>query len=115
MYHNNYNLRTLLKGLFSLILLVNCAGAATLNVPGDYATIQAAINAAAAGDTILVQSGTYNENVDVNKQLTLQGVGVAGGGRRRLRRRHHHERRRLHPAGIRGQRIGDLSRCRRLR
>jgi uncharacterized repeat protein (TIGR01451 family) len=47
----------------------------TLNVPGGYATIQAAVDAASAGDTIEVQSGTYNENVDVNKQLTLRGVG----------------------------------------
>ena len=70
---------TLLKGVFILIMLVNCAGAATLNVPGDYATIQAAINAASTGDTILVQSGTYYENVDVNKQLTLQGVDTGSG------------------------------------
>ena len=74
-----YKLGTPLRGLLILILLVTCADAATLNVPADYATIQAAVNAAAAGDTILVQSGTYYENVNVNKQLTLQGVDSGSG------------------------------------
>ena len=78
-------LETLLKGLLILILLANCAYAATLTVgPGEtYTTIQSAINAASPGDTIEVQSGTYNEHVVVNKQLTLRGVGspvVNAGG-----------------------------------
>src|SRR6476660_9254987 len=38
-------------------------------------TIQEAVDAAHAGDTIKVKAGTYNENVDVGKRLTLQGVG----------------------------------------
>jgi len=59
MEYYKYELGTLLRGLLSLILLATCADAATLNVPADYTTIQAAVNAAAAGDTILVQSGTY--------------------------------------------------------
>ena len=37
-----------------------------------YATIQAAVTAAAAGDTILIHQGTYTENVDLNgKSLIL--------------------------------------------
>jgi len=40
-----------------------------------YPTIQAAINAAIAGDTIIVYSGTYNEEVKIAKALTLQGIG----------------------------------------
>ena len=34
--------------------------------------IQDAVNSAAAGDTICVKDGTYNENIDVNKGLTIQ-------------------------------------------
>lgn len=36
-------------------------------------SIQAAVNAAASGDTVLVKSGTYNENVTINKSITLLG------------------------------------------
>ncbi|CAG0955134.1 Thermophilic serine proteinase [Methanosarcinales archaeon] len=42
----------------------------------NYRSIQKAIDAANPGATILVKSGTYYENVDVNKQLTLRGSGV---------------------------------------
>jgi len=50
---------------------------ATINVPGDHATIQAAINAAnpAGGDTVLVTGGPYGENITINKALILQGTG----------------------------------------
>ncbi|WP_394339962.1 PKD domain-containing protein [Methanoculleus sp. UBA303] len=38
---------------------------------GDYAAIQAAVDAAAAGDTIVVKDGAYTENVLVDRALTL--------------------------------------------
>lgn len=50
------------------------AYSATINVPGDYATIQAAINAAASGDTIVVSSGLYLEEVVVSESVTLLGA-----------------------------------------
>ena len=44
------------------------------NGPGNYTTIQSAIEAASPGDTIFVYSGTYNESIIINKkQLTLIG------------------------------------------
>lgn len=42
--------------------------------PGS--SIQAAVNGASPGDTILVNPGTYTEQVTINKNLTLQGNGA---------------------------------------
>jgi len=43
-----------------------------INVPGDQANIQAAINTSSTGDTILVQPNTYNENINFNgKAITV--------------------------------------------
>jgi parallel beta-helix repeat protein len=44
-----------------------------LRVPEDFLTIQSAINAAYDGDTVFVSSGTYHENVVVNKTISLLG------------------------------------------
>lgn len=44
---------------------------------GCYSTIQTAIDAASAGDTIHLQSGEYNESVLITKNLTLLGSGSA--------------------------------------
>src|SRR5579871_4294544 len=45
-----------------------------LNTHLSYATIQAAVNAANSGDTLLADPGTYNEHVTINKTLTLEGA-----------------------------------------
>jgi len=45
---------------------------ATIYVPDDYAKIQWAVDAANLGDTIIVRDGTYTENVNVNKRLTIE-------------------------------------------
>lgn len=47
--------------------------ASTIVVPSDYLTIQSAIDHAKDGDTIFVRSGTYHENIIVNKPLIVVG------------------------------------------
>lgn len=75
----------------SLILFVmECkisvsASPLTIKVPQDYSTIQEAINHANPGDTIFVYSGTYPENVVINKSVSLVGENrdstiINGGG-----------------------------------
>ncbi len=52
-------------------------GVRTILVPYDYSTIQAAVNAASDGDTIVVAAGTYNENqILITKALTVYGAGA---------------------------------------
>ena len=41
--------------------------------PGNYSTIQSAIDAANPGDTIFVYSGTYNEYLYLEKTINLIG------------------------------------------
>jgi len=44
-------------------------------VPGDYPTIQEAVDAAAPGDLVLISPGTYHEAVDVTTDdLTIRGL-----------------------------------------
>jgi len=46
------------------------------NVPADYPTIQAAINAANIGDTVKVAAGTYNEDLTLKSGICLEGAGI---------------------------------------
>ncbi len=52
-----------------------------MNTGTGYSTIQEAVDAASAGDTIAVSAGTYPETVSIAKPLVLDGaqMGVAGG------------------------------------
>ena len=45
---------------------------------GGFATIQEAINAAVAGDTVLVANGSYTENVTLKSGVSLSGQSEAG-------------------------------------
>ena len=47
-------------------------------VPDDYEFIQAAVNAAADGDVVYVKAGSYPENVEVWKPISLVGEDIDG-------------------------------------
>jgi serine/threonine protein kinase len=47
----------------------------TYSVPGEYSTIQEAIDGAAAGSIVIIEPGTYYENIDFKgKELTLKST-----------------------------------------
>ncbi|WP_220682784.1 lectin like domain-containing protein [Methanofollis formosanus] len=53
-----------------------------ISVPADYATIQAAVDAALPGQMVFIEDGTYTENVVIDKPLALVGSrdAVIDGG-----------------------------------
>jgi parallel beta-helix repeat protein len=63
--------RLALAAMVLLAFVPSTARAATWNVPGDFSSIQAAHDAAAPGDTILVAPGTYAGGITLTKAITL--------------------------------------------
>jgi len=79
------NFSTLMSFSLFVFLYINSPKASGLiHVPGDFSTIQAAIDGASVGDVIFVHQGIYYENVVVNKSVSLIGenkmVTVIDGG-----------------------------------
>lgn len=60
--------------------------AETRRVPQDYETIQAAIDASADGDTVLVDTGIYREHIRLREGVMLRSVGDDSIGEFGLRR-----------------------------
>lgn len=56
--------------------LSGTVAAAKITVPDDYNSIQAAVNAANTGDRVIVDGGTYREQILIDKDLDLEGKGA---------------------------------------
>jgi hypothetical protein len=62
--------------VFFLFVIVPAASAATIKVPSEYKTIQAAIDRAEPGDTIQVAPGNYTGDLTLKENMVLQGAGA---------------------------------------
>jgi hypothetical protein len=75
-------MRYICTSIVATLLLAGTSLADTINVPGDYASIQAAIDASADGDEIIVAPGTYTSTQDGHvvdmkgKAVTLRASGT---------------------------------------
>lgn len=59
----------------ALLCFLSQTSSTIINVPAQYSTIQAAINSSVNGDTVLVQPGTYIENISFRgKRIILTSI-----------------------------------------
>ncbi|MFH1051297.1 MAG: NosD domain-containing protein [bacterium] len=65
--------QNILIAITFMFLLWNFSFGKTINIPNDYPTIQQGITAADSNDTIIIENGTYHENLWINKPLTMKG------------------------------------------
>ncbi|UCD17105.1 MAG: VCBS repeat-containing protein [Candidatus Zixiibacteriota bacterium] len=70
-----HTLLNTLKAIGLMLAAPILSAAAVIHVPGDQATIQAGINSASNGDTVLVAASSYNENINFSgKAITVVSV-----------------------------------------
>ena len=66
--------------IITLFVFPQIINATIINVPGDQPTIQAGITASSNGDTVLVQPGTYYQNINFNgKNITVGSLFLTSG------------------------------------
>ena len=68
-------MKNMIRIAIAALLVVTAANvrATDLLVPGQYATLQEAHDAAVSGDRIIIGSGIYNHQVSISKSLTFSG------------------------------------------
>jgi hypothetical protein len=66
---------SLLFAIIAAFTLISANPCFSISVPGDYPTIQAAIDASSYGDTVQVAAGTYNEDITLKSGVTVQEAG----------------------------------------
>lgn len=81
-----FTIRLKTIALMMIALTTAPVAAATIRVPGDHKTIQAAVNEAVAGDTVLVAAGTYKERIKLKAGVTLKSDGDNAKGEIGLKR-----------------------------
>lgn len=82
MYHKSffprsgarYRVFTFVLSAILLLAMASYTYAGVINVPGDYKSIQEAVDRAVEGDTVLVAPGSYVENIYITKKLSLQAT-----------------------------------------
>jgi hypothetical protein len=69
---------TAMKRVVLALVTVVCikAAAVIIRVPGQYPTIQAGIDAAGSGDIVLVDAGTYPEEINLKAGVVVRGAGI---------------------------------------
>jgi hypothetical protein len=73
-----------MKKLFTTSVILGCmifyTTAQVINIPDDKTTIQAGIDSASTGDTVLVQEGTWYENINFKgKAITVASQFILDG------------------------------------
>jgi len=65
--------KAITTAVISIIVVLPSVFATIINIPDDYPTIQQGIDASSDGDTVLVQPGTYVENINFNGHNIVLG------------------------------------------
>ena len=72
----SYSMRIVQLSGGAVLCVASMATADMLTVPGDFPTIQSAIDASSSGDHIMVSPGIFNELIDFSgKAITVEGSG----------------------------------------